>query len=55
MKEPASALVYSHVYSHRVNTSRDEAGRAGTTKSDNARKQSKSLTFAKAARHLENR
>ncbi len=47
--------MYSHVYSHRVGTSRDEAGRAGTTKSDNARKHSKLLSFAKAVRHLENR
>jgi len=49
------ASLYSHTYSHRVGTSRDETGRAGTTNSDNARKHSKLLTFAKADSHLENR
>jgi len=48
-------FLYSHVYSHRVGTSRDEAGRAGTTNSNNHRKHAKSLGFSKADGHLENR
>jgi len=47
--------LYSHVYSHRVGMSRDEAGRAGTMNSDNVREHSKSLGFSKADSHLENR
>jgi hypothetical protein len=43
------------VYSQRVDTSRDEAGWVGTTNAKNVREHSKSLTFAKAVRHLENR
>jgi hypothetical protein len=42
------------VYSQRVETSRDEAGRARTTGTTNVRKHSILLGFAKAPHHLEN-
>ncbi len=51
----AARFLYSHAYSQRVDTSRDEAGRAGTTNSDNVREHAKLLGFARAVRHLENR
>lgn len=51
---PATS-VYSHVYSHGVGTSRDEGGRAGTTKAENVRECSKSRAFTKVMSHLENR
>jgi len=47
--------LYSHVYSQRVDMSRDEAGRAGTMNSDNVREQSKLQGSRRPDSHLENR
>jgi hypothetical protein len=47
--------LYSHAYSQRVDTSWDEAGRAGTKIAENLREHSKLLRFLEADSHLENR
>ena len=49
------AVLYSHVYSQRVDTTRDESGRAGTTDAVNVREHSKMRALPKPDSHLENR
>ena len=49
------SVLYSHAYSQRVEMSRDEAGRAGTTNPVNVREHAEMRGSAKADSHLENR
>jgi hypothetical protein len=52
---PVLAILYSHVYSQRVDMSWDEAGRVGTTDAAKLREHAEMRRFAKADSHLENR